>query len=239
MSKPMIGLPGRRKLAGHVAGMPAGVADMHVELHYRDYARCVAAAGGLPVYLPVDCDPDEIIEHLDGVVLTGGADIDPAHYGQDPHPDLGAIEPDRDAYELALLAAADRKGIPVLGICRGMQLINVARGGTLAQHVDDHAEWDLTPDTEIHPVAFTEGSCLAGLYGPSAPVNSLHHQVVDQVGEGLSITAVAPDGTIEALEEPGRAVVAVQWHPEMMGRNEPVFAWLVDAARAHAAAATV
>jgi len=228
---PLIGLPGRRKRASEMSGFPASMGDRAVDLYLADYARAVIEAGGIPVHLPLEVDPVAVGERLDGIVLTGGTDIDPLRYGAEPGPDLLAPEPERDDLEMGLMAAAIDAGIPVLGICRGIQVLNVLRGGTLDQHVPEHCRFDLPVDTAIHQVRFTEGSILGELFGPSARVNSLHHQTVAGVGRALAVTARAEDGTIEGLEL-GDHVVAVQWHPEMLPSRstDPVFAWLVERA---------
>jgi putative glutamine amidotransferase len=141
-------------------------------------------------------------------------------------------EPDRDAYELALLEGAYERGLPVLGICRGLQLINVCAGGTLHQDVPPHAAFDQPPETELHEVNFEAGTVVGELYGGPQWVNSLHHQVVDRLGRELLVSGRSGDGAIEALEHMGLPVIAVQWHPEMMrGRaHDPSFGWLVDTA---------
>lgn len=203
------------------------LADLELEFYFRDYARRVAEAGGLPVLLSLETDPARIVERLDGIVLPGGTDVDPARYGAEPAPDALDPEPARDAHELALLDAAAAGGVPVLGICRGLQVINVWRGGTLHQHVPEHGLFDEPPDRLQHEVAFTAGSALAGVYGRSAMVNSLHHQTVDRLGEGLTVTAEAPDGTVEGLECADAPVVAVQWHPELLPEPDPIFDWFI------------
>jgi putative glutamine amidotransferase len=206
------------------------------DLHFADYAQAVAACGGVPVELTRDADVAAVMEHLDGLVLTGGADVDPAVYGQDPDPELGAIEPDRDAWELALLGAAEARGVPVLCVCRGAQLLNVAKGGTLRQHVsvdegDGHPRFADDGHEPAHAVELEDGSLAASLLGARIDVNSLHHQVVDRVGEGLRATGRSPDGAVEVLELEGGDVLGVQWHPELLARPDPTFTWLVDAAR--------
>lgn len=234
MRRPLIGLPGRRKAAGQVAGFPTVLADLDIDVYIADYGRAVAAAGGIPVNLPFDVDPGEIVDRLDGLLLTGGADIAPARYGAEPETDEFPPEAIRDDFELGLLDAASAARLPTLGICRGIQLMNVHEGGTLHQHVPTHAAFDLAPDTELHDVTFTEGSTLRGLYGPHRRVNSLHHQTLDAVADALAVTGVADDGVVEGVEHRSLPAVAVQWHPEMMrgAANDPVFAWLVDAASA-------
>lgn len=227
--KPLIGLPGRRKKGRQIAGFAASWADVDVEVHIRDYSRHVAAAGGLPVTIPVDCDPMAIVERLDGLVLTGGADIDPARYGAARSADLGDVEPDRDQLEIALLEAALAADVPVLGICRGHQLINVAFGGTLHQHDPTHARFDLPIDAADHAVTVCPGTRLGAIYGADAKVNSLHHQHVDRLGDGLVVSACATDGTVEGIEIPGRDVVGVQWHPELLA-DSGLFAWLIEQA---------
>jgi putative glutamine amidotransferase len=177
-----------------------------------------------------------VVERLEGLVLTGGADVDPAVYGQAPDPDLGAIEPDRDAWELDLLRAAEARGLPVLCVCRGAQLLNVAKGGTLRQHVsvdegDGHPRFTDDGHEPAHAVDLEAGSLAASLLGAHVEVNSLHHQVVDRVGEGLRATGRSPDGAVEVLELEGSDVLGVQWHPELLARPDPTFAWLVEAAR--------
>lgn len=231
---PLIGLPGRRKKANEVADYHPALGDLDFDLYLADYSRGVAEAGGIPVNIPVDSDIATLIPHLDGVVLTGGTDVDPTYYGADPHPQLLRPELERDELEFALFAGAVEHGLPVLGICRGLQVINVHQGGTLHQHVEAHSRYDVPSDAEIHPVTFAEGSMLASLYGPSRPVNSLHHQTVDAVGEDLVVTATADDGTVEGLEL-GDSVIAVQWHPELLaGRpTDPAFRWLVESAARH------
>jgi len=211
------------------------MSDIEFDLHFTDYPRSVALAGGLPVELTRDADADEMVDHLDGLVLTGGADVDPANYGRAAEDGLGAIEPERDAWEIKLLGAARRKGIPVLAICRGLQLVNVVFGGTLRQHVEldegvGHPQWDVDGHEATHSVDVVEGTLTAELFSGEVGVNSLHHQVVDEVGEGLLVSAKAPDGVVEGLETPDRTLVAVQWHPELLDKPDPTFVWLVKSA---------
>jgi putative glutamine amidotransferase len=231
--RPLIGLTGRRKKAGHVIGTPKILADLDGDWFYADYARGVLEAGGLPVHLPLDADPEMFVGRLDGILLSGGADIGPDRYGMAPETEDFPPEPQRDEFELRLLAGAAEEGIPVLGICRGLQMVNVFAGGTLHQHIPEHAKFDLPTATLSHPVEFTEGSTLAGLYGTSLKVNSLHHQTVDRVGDKLKVTASAHD-TVEGLEHESLPILAVQWHPEMLPtrKKDPIFSWLVTQAGA-------
>ena len=151
--------------------------------------------------------------------------------GAEADPELLHTEPERDAFELALLDAAAAADVPVLAICRGLQVVNVWRGGTLHQHVPEHGLFEEPPDKLQHEVTFTPGSVLAGVYGRSVMVNSLHHQTVDRLGEGLEITAEAPDGTVEGLECRDTPVVAVQWHPELLPEPDPIFDWFITRTR--------
>jgi putative glutamine amidotransferase len=201
------------------------------------YVRAVTAAGGVPVLLPpVPEVVEALLPHLDGLVLSGGPDVDPGRYDALPLAATGAPRVDRDAAELGLLAAAATARTPVLGICRGLQLLNVARRGTLHQHLPDVlGSADHAPDAGVyghHPVRVTEGSLLArALDRTRVEVLSYHHQAVDRLGAGLTVTAVAPDGTVEAVEDPSLPFcLAVQWHPEA-GDDLSLFRALVDAAR--------
>jgi gamma-glutamyl-gamma-aminobutyrate hydrolase PuuD len=211
----------------------------------RRYVDRVAAAGGIPVLLPPVPDIAEAVSRLDGLMLSGGGDIDPARYGEEPAAEITNVREERDSAEFALLAAAASLQLPVLGICRGMQVINVARGGTLHQHLpgvvghDGHAP---TPGAfGQHEVRVPPGSRLSqvlgggGLRTLTAPTH--HHQGVDRLGKGLTATAWAEDGTIEAFEtDPaGPFLLAVQWHPEA-GDDLSLFRALIAAAREHAAA---
>ncbi len=228
---PLIGLTGRTRTFADMAGTAASLADRPLEMFVRDYSRQVAEAGGVPVQIAFDAPPRAVISRLDGLILTGGADLAPERYGELPHPELGRVEPDRDSYELALLEAALEEGIPVLGICRGAQVLNVFRGGTLDQHVPAHSRYDVDPSGFVHDVTIRPGTLAARIYGHTVRVNSLHHQTIGRVGEGLSVSGRAPDGHTEVLEWPGRDVLAVQWHPEMLPGRDPSFRWLVGAAR--------
>jgi putative glutamine amidotransferase len=207
------------------------------DLHFSDYPRSVAAAGGLPMELTRDADVDGVVEHLDGLVLSGGADLDPVHYEAQPDAQLGPLERDRDEWEFALLAAAQRRSLPVLAICRGFQLVNVAFGGTLRQHVslDDgvgHPQWEIDGHETTHEVRVVANTLAASLLPEVWPVNSLHHQTVETVGEGLVVCARATDGVVEGLETPGGDILAVQWHPELLAAPDVTFRWLVREANA-------
>jgi putative glutamine amidotransferase len=210
------------------------------------YLDAVAAAGGIPVILaPLPARRlESIIERLDGICLSGGPDIEPAYYGSDAHPELGPTEPEVDLFELGLVRAARRRGLPVLAICRGMQVLNVARGGTLVQHLPDLggeiAHRQTTPASQpSHGVALAATSRLARIAeSERIDVNSFHHQAISHLGTGLEPVAWADDGVIEAVEAPGEAfTLGVQWHAECLtdrAEQARLFTSLVDAAEAHA-----
>lgn len=236
MTKPLIGISGRRWKAEWLGSkVPRAMHDVAFDLHFADYGKSVALAGGLPIELTRDAEVSDIMEHLDALVLSGGADINPARYGEAPVLELGPLEDERDEWELDLFAAARSKGIPVLGICRGFQLINIAYGGTLKQHLDisdgvGHPQWDVDGRTATHEVEVVPGTIAANLYEPQLAVNSLHHQCVERLGADLIVSAKAPDGIIEGVETTDGLVVAVQWHPELMTAPDPSFSWVVGEA---------
>ena len=240
-ARPLIGLTGRVKRGADIAGFPSGLGDLEIDLYVSVYAQAITAAGGLPVHLPQHVDPAEYAGRLDGLVLSGGADVGPEHYDAGRAADTGPVEPSRDEAELALIEVAVADELPVLGICRGLQLLNVWAGGTLHQHVPAHARYDLAPGDQFDELRVEPTSRLGLMYGSSLRVNSLHHQTVDRVADGWVVTARSGDGTVEALEWPGHDVIAVQWHPELLAGagTDPLFAWLVDRARAAVAATGV
>jgi putative glutamine amidotransferase len=181
------------------------------------YPRLVQRAGGLAAMLPPD-EPERAaaaVARLDGLVIAGGPDIEPVRYGAEPGPRTGPPCRARDAWELALIEAALAARLPLLGICRGMQLLNVALGGTLVQHLDGHAE--VVGVFGEHAVKPVPGTRYAAAVPEETAVPAYHHQAVDRLGEGLVASAHAADGTVEAVELPGGWVLGVQWHPEMGG----------------------
>jgi len=237
MGKPLIGLTGRRWPASFLGrNVPKAMSGLTFDLHFSDYPKSVAEAGGLPVELSRDADVEGVVERLDGLVLSGGADLDPTHYGADRDEQLGQLEVDRDEWEFALLTAARAASLPILAICRGFQLVNVAFGGTLNQHVEidegaGHPQWEVDGRTTTHEVRVVDGTIAASLLPSTWPVNSLHHQTVNTVGAGLIVSALATDGVVEGLETPEGDLLAVQWHPELLAKPDPTFRWLVEAAR--------
>lgn len=194
----------------------------------RYYSEAVEAAGGAPVHIsliPKADYIDSVVAGLDGILLPGSdSDVDPLRYGQQPHPKLGAVQPVKDETDLLLIEAAERKQIPVLAICFGMQVLNVSRGGTLIQDIASQVpdaikhEQGAPRDRHSHRVSFSEKTRLSDIAGVEvAAVNSHHHQAIETLGANLIATAWSTDGIIEALEDPrpDRFVVAVQWHPEL------------------------
>jgi putative glutamine amidotransferase len=209
----------------------------------RQYVEAVQRAGGIAIMLPPDAelasDPDELLEVLDGLILAGGRDVDPAAYGAEPHPATDPPRAERDAFEIALARRAMERDLPLLGICRGMQVMNVARGGTLVQDLPEHVGDERhrrtlgTFEGNDHPVRLGDGSLAAAAAGDVRhPTLSHHHQGVDQIGQGFQVSGWSDDDDLpEAIEAPGlRFALGVQWHPEA-DPDSGVIAALVEAAR--------
>lgn len=205
------------------------------------YVTAIRAGGGNPVLLPpggTASDAEDAVSVLDGLVIAGGGDIGPVKYGAEAHPKTEATVPDRDDWEIALAEAAMRQNVPVLGICRGMQVINVASGGTLHQHVPDLVGHEVhsgpVDGFGLHKVRVTTGEILISILpgGEYFDVPTHHHQAVDLPGAGLTAVAWADDGVIEGIESATGFVVGVQWHPEQ-GDDMRLFAALVRAAEHH------
>jgi putative glutamine amidotransferase len=217
-----------------------------------DYVEGVTGAGGVPVVLPPTGNEgaaESVLHSLDGLLLSGGSDLDPGYYGEEPLPELGITLPERDAFEMALVGQALRRGMPVFGICRGMQVLNVALGGTLYQDLPSQWERDVlkhrqdTPKWQpTHEVKVTDGSYMAEVMGREmVKVNSYHHQGVKDLAQGLVATGYSSDGVVEAVEAENlseRWLLGVQWHAEAMRgagpQQESLFEAHVSAAERHA-----
>ncbi|MFI9173472.1 gamma-glutamyl-gamma-aminobutyrate hydrolase family protein [Streptomyces lincolnensis] len=213
------------------SGARWGVWELEAALLPAGYPRLVQRAGGLAAMLPPDV-PEQAaatVARLDGLVIAGGPDVEPVRYGAERDPHTGPPARERDAWELALIRAALTADVPLLGICRGMQLLNVALDGTLVQHLDGHAE--VVGVFGHHPVKPVPGTRYARAVPEETSVPTYHHQSVDRLGTGLLPSAHAADGTVEAIELPGSSwVLGVQWHPEM-GEDVRVMRALVEAAQ--------
>lgn len=220
-TRPLIGL------SSWTRRVRSGAKERPNEAVPRGYTQGVEGAAGLPVLLPNSDDltlAGEYVAHLHGLLLTGGDDVHPRLYGEAPHPKLDLVDERRDAFEIALLRAARERGMPVLGICRGIQVINVALGGTLYQDIPSQAESAVGHAQKTlregawHDVEVRPGTRLAEILGETrTAVNSYHHQACHRVATGLAVSATTADGLVEAVEDPGHPFfVAVQWHPEVL-----------------------
>lgn len=239
--KPLIGL------TTYLEQAQTGVWDVQASFLPKVYFEAVNRAGGIAVLLPpqpVDAEvASEVLDGLDGLIITGGKDVDPARYGQEAHPSTDEPRRDRDDWEDALLTAAIERELPFLGICRGLQVLNVARGGSLIQHLPEvvgSSRYNAGGGVfTVNEVEIDFGTKLAELLpGDGIGVKSYHHQAIDEVGDGLVVTARSDDGIIQAVELPGVPFgVAVQWHPEEDAAEDArLFAGLVNAAREYRAA---
>jgi len=235
VARPVIGI------TTYVTPAKWGHWELEAALVPADYVRAVERAGGRALLVPPSDDGvDETLDALDGLILSGGSDLDPELYGQEAHAETSDVMRDRDTAELALLEAALERDMPVLAICRGSQVLNVARGGDLVQHLPDvvgDEKHKHTPGAFAdHDVSVEDGSRLASVLGEGAPVKSHHHQGLGKVGEGLRVVAHAEDGTIEAVEDPTRRfALGVLWHPEA-GEDARLFEELVREAEQYRSA---
>ena len=243
--RPLIGVSTSEvRLAEQVHPTPQGEPPRHEMALGLTYLQAIEAAGGLPVVMPpLDLGAVEpLLDRLSGICLSGGPDLDPAAYDERRHPELGPVEPDLDRFELELARQADARGLPMLAVCRGAQALNVARGGTLHQHLPDRPGVTLdhrqkaAGSAVTHDVTIAPGSKLAlTMERREAQVNSFHHQAVNRLGTGLRAVAWSSDGVIEGVEAPAREfLLGVQWHAECLverPEHAALFAGLVAAAR--------
>lgn len=229
MSKPLIGI-------GSDVFLHEGERDR--AFVFTTYVDSLRRAGAIPVLIPPQPEnAAEVVSELDGLLLAGGDDCDPSAYGEPRHPTVEPMDPRRQANDLSLARAARERGIPTLGICLGVQVMNVAAGGTLIQHIESDIDHASEPsDRHRHDVVVDGGTHLAKILGArELEVNSSHHQAIKDLGDGLRVTAHAPDGIIEGLEDPRHPFyLGVQWHPEDMGGEasaSAIFGAFVEAAR--------
>jgi putative glutamine amidotransferase len=224
MGKPIIGISGSRIINN--SGALPGYYRSYVN---EDYVDSVIKNGGIPYIIPFNEDPDVTaaqIANVDGLILSGGHDIDPRLYGEESLQKIGMIWPERDRFDIRLLTGAEQRHLPVLGICRGAQLINVAHGGSLYQDLSYRQERTLkhdqghTPTLATQTAELIDGSYLAKLFAEKEiSINSFHHQLIKNMGKGLAISAQAKDGVVEAFENEDGSIIGVQWHPEMLHCN--------------------
>jgi putative glutamine amidotransferase len=230
MSKPIIGI------TTYLTPARFGAWQEETALIPAAYVRAIEAAGGRPLLVPPSTDGiDETLDRLDGLLFSGGSDLDPELYGQETHPETNGVVPERDRAEIALLRAALERDMPVLAVCRGSQVLNVALGGDLVQHLPDvvgDEKHKHTPgEFADHGVALEPGTRVQKILGDHAPVKSHHHQGYAKLGSGLRESARAEDGTVEALEDPDRRfTIGVLWHPEA-GEDFALFEALVEEAK--------
>ena len=234
MGKPVVGI------TTYLVPASWGAWHMDAALVPANYVHGVVRAGGAPLLVPPGADLEETLGVVSALVFTGGSDLDPALYGADAHPATGGVVRERDDFELSLMRAALERDLPILAICRGSQMLNVALGGDLEQHVPDRVQADTHKQVDgvfaDHDVEVLEGTRLSALLGDRHDVKSHHHQGFGELGSGLRESARAADGTVEALEDLSRRfTLGVLWHPEA-GVDLALFEALVGAARAHAAA---
>jgi putative glutamine amidotransferase len=234
VSKPVVGITTYLTRAAWAAW------DMDAALIPATYVQAVARAGGSPLLVPPGADLDTTLDVVDGLVFSGGSDLDPSLYGAEAHAETLGVIRERDDFELALMRAALDRDVPMLAICRGSQVLNVVRGGDIEQHVPDRVGSQVHRETpgvfSVHDIAVSPGSRLAAILGDRHDVKSSHHQGFGRVGDGLAVTAQAPDGTIEGLEDPTRRfAVGVLWHPEE-GEDLALFTALVAEAVEYRAA---
>ena len=242
MTKPIIGISGSVIIDD--GGMFPGYHRSYVN---EDYVDSVVQNGGVPYIIPFT-ENDEVIkmqlDNVQGLILSGGHDVDPRFYNEEPKQKIGVTWPERDHFDMRLLKLAETNGIPVLGICRGAQIINIAHGGNLYQDLAYRSEETLkhmqghSPSLPTHGMKVDKNSKLAEVLGKTEfRVNSFHHQLIKDVAPDLIATAKSPDGVIEGLENKEGSILAVQWHPEMLHNNKKVtfmnnlFKWVVDNAK--------
>jgi putative glutamine amidotransferase len=229
VTRPLVGI------TTYVTPARFGAWDVAAALVPLDYVHAVERSGGRALLVPPsEVGVEETLDAIDGLILSGGSDLDPELYGQEPHAETTGVVPERDRAELTLLQAALSRDMPVLAICRGSQVLNVAAGGDLVQHLPElvgHDDHKHTPGVFAdHDVMLEEGTALARLLGDRAPVKSHHHQGFGRLGEGLRVAAHAEDGAVEAVEDPARRfALGVLWHPEA-GEDLKLFAALVEEA---------
>ena len=234
MGKPVVGI------TTYLTRAAWGAWDMDAALIPADYVRAVERSGGAPLLVPPGADVDATLAVVDGLIFSGGSDLDPELYGDRAHPETNGVVRERDDFELELMRAALARDLPVLAICRGSQMLNVALGGGIEQHVPDRVGTDVHKQTAgvfaEHDVEVVPDTRLGELLGDRHEVKSHHHQGFGELGDGLREAARAPDGTIEALEAPSRRfTLGVLWHPEA-GEDAALFDALVEEATAYAAA---
>jgi putative glutamine amidotransferase len=244
MALPRIGISASPRV------LETSMGPLHAHAVTVGYVDGVRRAGGLPIVLPIlsAADVPALLAGIDGLVMTGGGDVDPARYGQPRDPSTGESDAARDEFDVALVHAALDEGLPLLAVCRGAQVLNVALGGTLVQHLPDttghdHGVYDRHTE-RVHEVRVAADSRLAAvLRGTELQVNSLHHQSADRLGRGLLAVAWSPDGAIEAIEGAGDdGPLGIQWHPELLGTSSDagaLFSWVVERALARSAAAAL